>query len=130
MASEEGAEQIEVEVMDEVAAAGEEEGSNMGLIIGGVVVCLILLVVLVVGGLWAMGMICSSSATGTCAVVSGNPCNGKKKDEMKDGGADFKDEACTKEKAEDKCNAVVLKEGDKKCCEFKAEEPKKEETAK
>jgi hypothetical protein len=61
--SEEGADQVEVEVMDEVAGEEEEaeEGGNMGMIIG---IVGVLLVVVVAG----IGLACyfMSSGSGTC----------------------------------------------------------------
>jgi hypothetical protein len=61
--SEEGADQVEVEVMDEVAGEEEEaeEGGNMGLIIGGVIVLIIVVIVILGIAWWA-----TSGGSGTC----------------------------------------------------------------
>jgi len=129
MASEEGAEQIEVEVMDEVAAAGEEEGGNGMLIVIGGLLCLIVVVVIVVIIVCMMG---GGGGAGPCKPANGK-CIGKKKELLEGTAGETTTAAdvttaCSKKTDEAGCTGLVV-EGET-CCEFTKEEAKPPEEAK
>jgi len=122
MASEEGAEQIEVEVMDEVAAAGEEEGGNgMVMVIGGIL-CVVVVIILVVVGLMASGAL-SGGSDGPCKPAAGKCLDKPKADAAWAAGdkttlADVTKQ-CGDAGADDgKCKAVTV--GTEMCCDFTA----------
>lgn len=119
MASEEGAEQIEVEVMDEVAAAGEEEGGNgMVMVIGGIL-CVVVVIILAVGGMAAAGVF--SGGGQPCAATAGKCVDKDKKDAPwatgdKTTSADVTKQCTAAAADEGKCNDVKV--GGEMCCTF------------